>query len=197
MVKLNGLGVEAVNPLMVRVVLCPTKAVVGTNAHVVAAPAVQEKVTSPPKLAGPATETVNVAVVLPMGTVVVVPVEVREKTASPVPESTTFWGLPLALSLMLRLPVRAPVAVGWNTTFAVQLWPTFRIFSVAPQVLVWAKSPVVVMLVMSSVEVPVLVICTACAVLTAPTLTFPKVRLVGASVTAVDAATPFPVTLMI
>src|ERR1051326_4014453 len=40
---------------------------------------------------------------------------------SPVPVKLTLCGLPLALSLMFKLPVRVPVAVGANTTLAVQL----------------------------------------------------------------------------
>ena len=46
-----------------------------------------------------------------------------ENCASPTPERATFCGLPVALSLMLKLPVRLPLAVGLNTTLAEQLWP--------------------------------------------------------------------------
>src|SRR5438094_5043678 len=50
---------------------------------------------------------------------------------------------------------------------------------------------------MFRVEVPVLVIVTVCGALTVPTLWLPNDRLVGETVTAVEAATPVPVTVMV
>jgi hypothetical protein len=41
--------------------------------------------------------------------------------AVPVPERLTFWGLPEALSEMLRVPLRVPVALGRNVTLIAQL----------------------------------------------------------------------------
>ena len=41
----------------------------------------------------------------------------------PVPERLTVWGLPAALSEMLRVPLRVPVAVGVKVTLIVQLAP--------------------------------------------------------------------------
>jgi len=37
-------------------------------------------------------------------------------TAVPVPVNVTFWGDPVALSVTLSVPVRAPAAVGLNAT---------------------------------------------------------------------------------
>ena len=78
----------------------------------------------------------------------------------------------MALSLMLKVPLRAPLAVGEKETLAVQLCPTAIWFSVAAQVLVWEKSLEGVALIelISSVEVPVLVIVTVLGELTVPTV---------------------------
>ena len=76
------------------------------------------------------------------------------------------------MSLMLKVPLRAPLAVGAKETLAVQLCPTASWFSVAAQVLVWEKSLEGVALIelISSVEVPVLVIVTVLGELTVPTV---------------------------
>ena len=66
----------------------------------------------------------------------------------------------MALSKMLKVPLRAPLAVGAKETLTVQLCPTASWFSVAPQVFVWEKSPLALIEVISSVAVPVLVMVT-------------------------------------
>ncbi len=71
---------------------------------------------------------------------------------TPVPVSETVCGLPVALSVMLSAPVLVPVAVGRNVTRMAQLAPAARL---EPQVLVWEKSPLVLMLLMLSVVLPV------------------------------------------
>jgi ABC-type sulfate transport system permease component len=71
----------------------------------------------------------------------------------PVPERGTVCGLPTALSVMVRLPVLVPVAVGLKVTLMVQL---ALAATLEPQVLVWEKSPLGVMLVMLRVALPVL-----------------------------------------
>jgi hypothetical protein len=43
--------------------------------------------------------------------------------AAPVPVRLTLWGLPEALSEMLRVPLRVPVALGVKVTLIVQLTP--------------------------------------------------------------------------
>ena len=54
---------------------------------------------------------------------------------TPVPASETVWGLLLALSVIVRVPVRLPVVVGEKVTLIVQFAPAA---SVAPHVLVCA-----------------------------------------------------------
>jgi hypothetical protein len=72
----------------------------------------------------------------------------------PLPLKATVCGEPLALSVMVRLPVRAPAPVGANVTPMEQVPPTAR---VAPQVCVCAKSPDAAMEAMLSAAVPELV----------------------------------------
>ena len=73
--------------------------------------------------------------------------------AVPVPVRLTVWVAGLALSVMVTAPVRVPVAVGLKVTLRVQLALAARL---EPQVLVWEKSPLAVMLVMLRVAFPVL-----------------------------------------
>lgn len=101
--------------------------------------------------------------------------------AMPVPDSATDCGLSGALSVNVRAPLRVPACVGVKVTFTVQF--AFGA-SVAPQVLLWmAKSPLVAMLVMLSVETPVLVRVTVCGLLVTPTTVFENVRDFGERLT--------------
>ena len=84
----------------------------------------------------------------------------------PVPLRLTVCGLPVALSVLVRVPVRFPVAVGVKVTLIVQLAPAL---SALPQLLVWAKSPLSAMLAMVNVTVPVLPKVTTCGELAMPT----------------------------
>src|SRR5260370_9051623 len=108
----------------------------------------------------------------------------------PIPVRLTDCGLPEALSVMLRVPVRLPDAVGVNVTLMVQLAPAA---TELPQVLVWAKSPLAETLVRFSEALPVLESVTDCAALVVPT-----VRLAKASeeaerlTTGAGAAAPLP-----
>jgi len=61
----------------------------------------------------------------------------------PVPERLVTWGLVAAASVTMSWPVLVPTAVGVNVTFTVHVCP---VASAEPQLLVWAKSPLVVML---------------------------------------------------
>ena len=58
--------------------------------------------------------------------------------AVPAPVRLIVWGLPVALSLKVSVAARAPLAVGVNVTLMVQLAAGA---TRAPQLLVWAKSP--------------------------------------------------------
>ena len=73
--------------------------------------------------------------------------------AVPVPVRLTVWVAGLALSVIVTAPVRVPAAVGLKVTLRVQLALAARL---EPQVLVWEKSPLAVMLIMLRVALPVL-----------------------------------------
>jgi hypothetical protein len=73
--------------------------------------------------------------------------------ATPVPVRLTVCVAGLALSVMVTTPVLVPAAVGLKVTLRVQLALAARL---EPQVLVWEKSPLAVMLVMLRVAFPVL-----------------------------------------
>jgi hypothetical protein len=72
---------------------------------------------------------------------------------APVPVRLTVCVAGLALSVMVTAPVLVPVAVGLKVTLSVQLWLAATL---EPQVLVWEKLPLTVMLVMLSAALPVL-----------------------------------------
>ena len=73
--------------------------------------------------------------------------------AVPVPRRLMVWVAGLALSVMVTTPVRVQAAVGMKVTLRVQLALTATL---EPQVFVWEKSPLTVMLVMRRVALPVL-----------------------------------------
>lgn len=85
-------------------------------------------------------------------------------------------GLPGALSLMVIVPLRAPVAGGVNVTLIVQLAPGATL---GLQLLVCAKSPLAAMLVTVNKPVPVFDSVTVCAELVVPTSQLPKAKLMG------------------
>jgi hypothetical protein len=58
-----------------------------------------------------------------------------------VPERLAVCGLLVALSVTVNVPLRAPAAVGVKVTLIVQFAPAATL---APQLLVWAKSPLLV-----------------------------------------------------
>jgi hypothetical protein len=111
----------------------------------------------------------------------------------PIPVRLTDCGLPEALSVMLRVPVRLPDAVGVNVTLMVQFAPAA---TELPQVLVWAKSPLAETLVRFSEALPVLESVTDCAALVVPTIWPAKVsEEVERLTTGAEAAAPVPVRL--
>jgi hypothetical protein len=117
---------------------------------------------------------------------------IEQKPAVPVPLRETVCGLPGALSVTERVPLRLPVALGVKVTLTVQLAPAANEL---PQVLVSAKSPalvpVIAMPVMLKVVVPTLVRVTVFAGLVVPTATEPKSKLVGESFAVV----PIPLSV--
>src|SRR5438128_4574755 len=79
-------------------------------------------------------------------------IEASTGAGTPVPDTPTVCGFPAALSAIVILPVRDPVAVGANVTLMVQLPPAT---TVVPQVLICEKSPVATMFVILRSAVPV------------------------------------------
>src|SRR4051794_27539506 len=94
--------------------------------------------------------------------------------ATPEPESGIVLVMPDAVTV--RLPVRAPVAVGVNLTLTVHEPPAAI---EPPHVLVCAKSPVMATPVTGAAAVPELVIVTVWAALVDPVATAPKPSVVG------------------
>jgi hypothetical protein len=99
--------------------------------------------------------------------------------ATPVPESETVWGEPVALSVRVMAAALAPVVVGAKLTLTLQLALAARL---ALHPLLMANSaesvPPSTMLEMLTDDVPVLVIVTACDALLVLTSWFPKARVV-------------------
>jgi len=81
---------------------------------------------------------------------------------TPLPLSVACCGLPLALSLTLRVPLRLPRAVGVKVRLIVQLALAARL---AGQLLVCAKSPLLVMPLMLNAALPVFFKLTDCGAL--------------------------------
>jgi hypothetical protein len=77
----------------------------------------------------------------------------RLNVATPVPVTLTVCVAGLALSVIVNVPLLEPVAVGLKVTLRVQLAPAATL---EPQVWVWEKSPLAVMLVMLRAAFPVL-----------------------------------------
>jgi hypothetical protein len=111
----------------------------------------------------------------------------------PVPVSETVRGLPLALSVIVMVPLRAPVAVGVNVTLIVQ----FMLAGTdAPHVFVSAKSPEAVIEVIFSARLPLLVsVIIFAGELVVVTSWLPKFKLVGATTATGALAVPVPVSV--
>lgn len=102
------------------------------------------------------------------------------------------WGLSLALSVRVSVPVRLPMAVGVNVTLIMQL----AVGATEPaQLFVWAKSPLEVIVREISVPVPVLVRVTGCEALVVETDCPAKFRLVAERLTT--GASPVPLRLTV
>lgn len=117
---------------------------------------------------------------------------------TPLPVRATLCGDPAALSLIVTLALRLPVADGENVTLIVQFAPAANVLGLAGHVLVWAKSPALVplitTLVMVSAAVPLLVSVTVCGELVVVSCWSPKLTLVGFRVTAGAWTTPVPLS---
>src|SRR5947207_2041518 len=99
----------------------------------------------------------------------------------PLPASPTVSGLLLALLVTVKVPVRAPPAVGVNVTVTVQEPPA----AMDAQLLVWPKSPLVAMDATVAAELVGLATVTVWAALVEPVATEPKLSAVGVAFTPV------------
>ena len=95
------------------------------------------------------------------------------------------------MSEMVKVPLCGPELVGAKLTLIAQPAPTAKL----PQLLVSVNCPEAATPPMLTVALPVLVTVTICDALTWPTLTLPKLRLAGDTLTVVDPEdeTPDPV----
>jgi hypothetical protein len=193
--KLKGFELVAERPLTVTVLLCPAVIDNGSKAQV--APEEQESAMSLTKELGAEAETVKVVEVVPITATLDRVLVEREKIAFPMPVSDTPWGLPAASSLILKVPLRVPLPVGVNVMLAVQLAPTLRTLGRFPQVLVCAKSPLMLIPVRVTAILPLLVTRTTCGGLVVPAGSAGKLRLVGDSNSDPAEVTPFPVAVML
>ena len=113
--------------------------------------------------------------------------------SDPVPVSGTVRGLPLALSVIVMVPVRAPVAVGVNVTLIVQVIPAG---SDAPHVFISAKSPELVIEVIFRTRLPLFFSMIVLAgELVVVTSWLPKSKLVGVRTATGAFAVPVPVSV--
>jgi hypothetical protein len=106
---------------------------------------------------------------------------------SPVPVRVTVCGLFTALSVNVRVPFRTPPVVGVNVTPMVQAVPGLM---GTVQLLVSAKSPLVLIVSGVRAPVPVLVNKIVCGALVVETFCEEKLRLVAESVTTGASAVP-------
>jgi hypothetical protein len=113
------------------------------------------------------------------------------------PDSGTVCGLPEALSVIVRFPVRAPTCVGVKVTLIVQFFPAASVLPQGFVLVVRAKSPLVAMLLMFRVAVPLLVSVTVFAAAVTPTTTLPQAKEVGDRVTAGPPPLAFTVRLRV
>jgi hypothetical protein len=109
--------------------------------------------------------------------------------SSPVPLSVTVWGLLLALSVNVSVPLRLPVALGVKVTLMVQLAPGANELA---QVLVWAKSPLVVRVSGVRAPLPVSVRVRVCGALVVETVWPGKLKVVTEKLAT--GATPVPLS---
>jgi len=139
----------------------------------------------------------------PCATVTVVGAALSVKSGGvfvPVPVSVTVCVPGAALSVMVNVPGRVPVAFGVNVTLIVQFAFTANVAGVIGQavvpVLVSAKSPDAAMEMIVRGPVPVFVSVTVCAGLVVVSSWLLKVRVVGASITAGVGFAPIPLSAM-
>ena len=117
--------------------------------------------------------------------------------AIPVPDSGTVCGLFAALSVIVMLPVRNPSWVGVKVTLTMQFAPAASVLPQGFVLVAAAKSPLITMLLMFSVELPVFATVTLFAVVVVPTTVLANTSDVGVSVTTGPLAVTVSVTVVV
>ena len=115
------------------------------------------------------------------------------KKSVPAPKSTAVCGFPEALSVIVRVPICEPTALGVKLICTMQLAPGATL---AAQPLAAAKSPLAVTDDMLRVLPPEFVSVIVCGALVVPTCWLENERLVGDSVTACGRM-PIPVSAVV
>src|SRR5581483_8587129 len=118
------------------------------------------------------------------------PFEKETSGATPVPDKFTVCGLPAALSISVRPPEFVPVLVGVKVTLIVQVAPTASEF---PQLLVCAKAPVAVMLVIVRGAVPLLPKVRICGALVVLSIWLGKLKVPPPLENVITGVTPLPI----
>ena len=191
--KLRSDDVTAARFPTVRVLDCPGEIEAGSKAQVAGATLVQPRTMEPVNALLDDAESVKRACEVPSRTVTELWLAVSVKEKALLPLRLAVWGLPAALSLTGSVPVAVPVCCGVKVTLIEQLAPPATL---APQLFVSPKLPVVAMLAMLSGAPPVLARVTTCGRLVVPTACVPKVRLAGNRLAAGGVA-PVPVRVMV
>jgi hypothetical protein len=124
---------------------------------------------------------------------VVLPSAMRAKS-TPVPVSGRVWGEVGELSVMVRVPVRGPAAVGVNASCRVQAAATARVAGQLSVPGTMAKSPVTVVLLMTRGRPPLLVRVTMGERAVMPTPVLGKLMAVVGERETPGGATPVPVS---
>jgi len=126
--------------------------------------------------------------------VLAIQVSVTECCTTPVPDSVTVAGDPVALLVIEMLPLTLPATVGLNVTDRVRFCDGDKVTGVLPPV-IKKPAPVKVICEMLTLELPVLVMVTVCAAEIVPVVMLPKLRLVGLIPRVSVAAIPDPLRL--
>ncbi len=185
--KLKFVAVSAARFETLSILLCPGTMEAGSNAQTAGAAPEQPRATVPEYPEALATEIRNSAASAPITTETAELLGASEYATAPVPANEILCGLPVALSLMVIAPARAPTSFGENVTSRKQELPEAR---VSIQEAICVKSPSIAIPLRASGPVPLLANTTRCAPLVVPTGSLPKSSVAGVSVTA--GATPRP-----
>ena len=134
--------------------------------------------------------------VVPIGTLpklALVGVAVKVEPARPSPVTTIVAGEFVALLATFTVPLTLPAVFGANVTSIVAVCPGASVVPLPPPLVV-IPAPLIVTPENVTLELPVFFSVTA-SVFELPTMSFPKLKLVGVAVSARVAVTPVPLTV--